>query len=149
MKDGSVEPGCSGLLNVAVDELRTRGSSAARACVRSSAAVCSSMIACWYAVACCNAACVALCTVIGCVAAAEAGGVLGTPGSDGACGCEPEVDGALTEGVLDGDGCVGCAGGAVCAAPLPAAKKIAATSRPPRNARGSGLDRSRLKILRR
>src|SRR5436305_9990700 len=121
MNEGSVEPGCSGLLNVPVDELRKRGSSAPRACVRSSAAVCSSMIACWYAVACCNAACVALCTVIGCEVAAEAGGVLAAPGSDGACGGEAGAD-------VDG---AGCAGVAVCAAPLPAANKIAATSRAP------------------
>lgn len=58
----------------------------------------------------------------------------GTPGSAG--GCVVELEGA------------GCAGGDVWADALPAAIKMAAMNKPPRNARASSLNRSRLKMLR-
>jgi hypothetical protein len=99
-------------------------------------------------VACCSAACVAFCIVIGCDEAAEAGGALGTPGSDGACGGGTEAGETVTEGVLDGEGCgcAGCAGGAVCASALPAMSNAKANK--PRMPRTPSVDRSRLNIPR-
>jgi hypothetical protein len=94
--------------------------------------------------------------LIGCEADDD-GGVLATPGSDGAvvdCGVDDaDVDdeGVVDEGVADGagEGRGGCAGGAVCADVRPAAnRKAAMSSNAPRNAGAASADRSRLNILR-